>query len=232
MSVFVTTTLPYANSITGGHIGHVFELVLADTFCRVINDGGRRRVMFNTGLDENGGKIAQAAQEYYPELTHQEALDKFREKTCENWKKLLDAYSIKPYRFYRTSDKNHKDFVLKIWNKLQKKGVIELREYSGLYCQGCESFKTSQELIDGKCPDHPTTELKEISEPNYFLIPSKRDHFETLDVIPHNRVSEAENILENYEGISISRLHDPESNLIQSPDPEHDVYVWFDALFG
>ena len=232
MSVFVTTTLPYANSITGGHIGHVFELVLADTFCRVINEGGRGLVLFNTGLDENGGKIAQAAQEYYPELTHQEALNKFREKTHESWEKILDVYSIKPYRFYRTSDDNHKEFVLKIWDKLQKEGVIELRDYSGLYCQGCESFKTGQELKGGKCPDHPTTELQEISEPNYFLTPSGRDHFETLDIIPRNRIPEAKNIFENYEGISISRLHDPKSNLIQSPNPEHDIYVWFDALLN
>lgn len=224
---FVTTTLPYANSIDGGHIGHVFELVLADTYSRVF-----KNVFFNTGLDENGGKIAEAAVNYYPELTFQEALDTFRRETHENWRKLFGVYSIKPSRFYRTSSDKHKEFVLQIWKQFHEKGLIEIREYSGLYCQGCESFKTQQELVDGKCPDHPTTELQEVSEPNYFLTPSGRDHLKTLKITPKARIPEAEKILEAYEGISISRLHDPQSNLIQSPDEDHDIYVWFDALLN
>ena len=33
---------------------------------------------------------------------------------------------------------------------------IYLGEYEGLYCTGCEQFKSEKDLVDGKCPDHQT----------------------------------------------------------------------------
>ena len=40
--------------------------------------------------------------------------------------------------------------------------------YAGLYCFGCEAFKTEDELVDGKCPDHGT-EPEWIEERNWFF---------------------------------------------------------------
>ena len=39
---------------------------------------------------------------------------------------------------------------------------------SGLYCVGCEEFKTEDELVDGKCPIHVTVPER-IEEANYFF---------------------------------------------------------------
>ncbi|HLD34515.1 MAG TPA: methionine--tRNA ligase, partial [Patescibacteria group bacterium] len=51
-------------------------------------------------------------------------------------------------------------------------GDIYKKEYSGLYCVGCESFKTEKDLVDGKCPDHQKTP-EIVTEENYFFRLSK-----------------------------------------------------------
>src|SRR5207248_8136636 len=40
--------------------------------------------------------------------------------------------------------------------------------YSGLYCVGCEEFKSESDLVDGKCPIHDTVP-EAIEEKNYFF---------------------------------------------------------------
>jgi methionyl-tRNA synthetase len=228
-NIYITTTLPYANGKP--HLGHLFELVLADILTKYHQNQGRS-VFFNTGLDENGAKITKSAKEKYPDESTPFAVNEYQEDVSVYWHRFCAVWSIHFDSFYRTSHSDHKKKVKEIWDFLIKKGVITLQDYSGNYCEGCESFKTSQELKDGKCPDHPNLDIKEISEKNYFLSPSGIDPLTHLEIVPRKRVPEADNIIENYKGISVSRLHDPESNLIQSPDPEHDIYVWFDALLN
>jgi len=228
-NIYITTSLPYANGKP--HLGHLFELVLADILTKYhLNQG--RSVFFNTGIDENGAKIAKSAKKKYPELDFKSAVEDYQDDVSVYWHRFCAKWYIHFDSFYRTSSNDHKELVRDQWNFLIKKGVISLQDYSGSYCEGCESFKTSQELVDGKCPDHPNLEIKEISEENYFLSPSGVNPLDHLKITPHNRIPEAEKIIQNFEGLSISRLHDDESNLIQSPDLEHDIYVWFDALLN
>ena len=56
-----------------------------------------------------------------------------------------------------------------LWQTLYDKGEIELREYAGLYCVGCEEFKTERDLVGGKCPLHPARTLETRRETNYFF---------------------------------------------------------------
>ena len=56
--LFITTTLPYANG--GPHIGHALELAVADVIARRARHTSI--VLFNTGLDQHGAKIAKAAE--------------------------------------------------------------------------------------------------------------------------------------------------------------------------
>ena len=56
--------------------------------------------------------------------------------------------------------------------KVKKKGDIYKGTYSGLYCEGCEAFKTEEDLVNGLCPDH-IKEPKYIEEQNYFFKLSK-----------------------------------------------------------
>ena len=41
-------------------------------------------------------------------------------------------------------------------------------EYVGLYCEGCEAYKTLPELKNGLCPEHKTKPV-ELKEKNWFF---------------------------------------------------------------
>ncbi|MFH1850620.1 MAG: class I tRNA ligase family protein [archaeon] len=126
----------------------------------------------------------------------------------------------------------------KLWNELVKAGDIYKKQYKGLYCSGCESFKTEKELDDGKCPNHPTREIEEVQEENYFFALSKyRERVaekiknDEYQVVPKIRKNEIISWLKTAKDISFSR---PRSTLpwgIPVPeDPEQVMYVWCDAL--
>ncbi|MEI6751424.1 MAG: class I tRNA ligase family protein, partial [Candidatus Saccharibacteria bacterium] len=58
MNYFVTTSIPYVNGPP--HLGHAMEFVMADVLARAARAEGTP-VLFSTGTDEHGGKIAQKA---------------------------------------------------------------------------------------------------------------------------------------------------------------------------
>ena len=71
------------------------------------------------------------------------------------WKEVWDALDISNDDFIRTTDEErHEEPVQKFVQALYDKGEIYLGVYKGLYCVGCEAFKTEDELVDGKCPLH------------------------------------------------------------------------------
>lgn len=155
---FITTTLPYVNNPLGGHIGHAFEFVLAD----VIADYWRRKlgkenVRLNIGLDEHGQKIAQKASEL-----GYASIQEYCDFAANNWKAFAQKLGITPDVFYRTSDSQHKKDVVRFIEEELKEYIFE-KEYSGLYCVGCESFKTERDSVNGKCIDH-RTELIPLTE--------------------------------------------------------------------
>ena len=64
--------------------------------------------------------------------------------------------------------------------------------YEGWYCVSCEAFKQEKDLVDGKCPLHPTLTPEWIREKNYFFRLSKyRDalleHFADAPDVPAAR---------------------------------------------
>ncbi len=139
MKKFITTTLPYSNASLP-HVGAAFEFILAD----VIADYwrltlGPDNVRLNIGLDEHGQKIAQKARELG--LDPQAYVD----LNAQSWRDCCDALGITYDNFYRTTDKRHKENVLRLTEQLSP--FIYEREYSGWYCVGCESYKTEKELI-------------------------------------------------------------------------------------
>ncbi len=99
--------------------------------------------------------------------------------------------------------------------------------------------KTDSELVDGKCPIHPTYEIELIDEENYFF---KFSAFQQplLDfyaknptfVIPDFRFNEIRAFVERgLEDFSISRLKSKMPWGIAVPgDDDQVMYVWFDAL--
>ena len=106
----------------------------------------------------------------------------------------------------------------------------------GLYCVGCEAFKSEDELVDGKCPDHGI-EPEWIEEKNWFFrLSAYQDRLLELYeqrpdfVLPAFRANEAKGFIAGgLRDFSISRAGQTWG--IPIPwDPEQVAYVWADAL--
>ncbi len=225
---YITTTLPYVNS--DPHIGFGYEVLQADALARYWRLVGHE-VFFNTGTDEHGQKIARKADEAGRE--RQEYVDYY----ADEFKKLGRGLNLSFDNFIRTTDASHKQSAQALWKQCEANGDIYKKKYSGLYCVGCESFKTESDLIDGKCPDHLNVpEL--VEEENYFFRLSKYQTYleEYLSkegvIVPEWRREEAIAFVRNgLEDFSISREKARLDWGIQVPGNEQQVmYVWFDAL--
>ncbi|HLP44069.1 MAG TPA: methionine--tRNA ligase [Candidatus Nanoarchaeia archaeon] len=228
---YITTTLPYVNS--DPHVGFGMEIVRADIIARYQKLVGRE-VFFNTGTDEHGIKIYRKAQENGK--SPQEYVDEYAEK----FKKLMPVLNISnDVNFIRTTDDHHMRAAQEFWKICDKNGDIYKKNYKVKYCVGCELEKTESELVDGRCPIHPNTELEIIEEENYFFRFSKYQK-PLLDlykknsklVIPQGRMGEIRAFVERgLEDFSISRLASKMPWGIPVPGDEKQVmYVWFDAL--
>ncbi|MDE2040813.1 MAG: methionine--tRNA ligase, partial [Patescibacteria group bacterium] len=125
------------------------------------------------------------------------------------------------------------------WKIAHKNGLIYKKNYKIKYCIGCELEKTESDLVDGKCPLHPLTDIQIIDEENYFFRFSLyqkplMDLYERCPdfVVPRSRLNEIQAFVERgLEDFSISRLASKMPWGIPVPDDtEHVMYVWFDAL--
>ncbi len=228
-ALFLTTTLPYVNAEP--HIGFALEMVQADIIARYRRLMGDD-VFFNTGTDEHGQKIAQKAKEEGRDV--QEYVDHF----AGEFKKLKEALDLSYDAFIRTTDADHVKAAQELWKRCEKAGDIYKKKYKGLYCVGDEAFIKETELVNGKCPNHPTMEPVEIEEENYFFKLSKyQKPLETYlatdgVVVPEWRRQEAINFVKGgLEDFSISRVKEKMSWGIPVPGDDSQVmYVWFDAL--
>jgi len=229
MKRYVTTTLPYVNA--DPHIGFALEILQADALARAWRLAGDD-VFFNTGADEHGQKILQAAQKAGDEP--QTYVDRY----AAEFSKLRDALSLTFDSFIRTTDSKHFAAAQEMWRRCEAAGDIYKKSYTGLYCVGCEAFKTEKEIADGKCPLHPNLVLETVTEENYFFRFSKYqdpllEYLSRADcVIPDWRREEAANFVKGgLEDFSISRERSRLSWGVPVPTDDSQVmYVWFDAL--
>lgn len=227
---YLTTTLPYVNA--DPHIGFALELVQADILVRYRKLCGDE-VFFNTGTDEFGLKIYRKAllEGKDPQAYTDEYAQRF-----QGLKNTLDLYP--DIHFIRTTDSHHKAAAQELWRRCLAKGDIYKKTYKGLYCVGDEAFIKETELINGKCPNHPTMEPIGIEEENYFFRLSA--YQEKLlaylgkegVIVPEWRRQEAIQFVQRgLEDFSISRVKEKMPWGVAVPDDETQVmYVWFDAL--
>ncbi len=228
---YITTTLPYVNS--DPHIGFALELVQADIFARYRKLVGDE-IFFNTGTDEHGLKIYQAAEK--EGLSVQDYVNDY----AGRFKTLPKILGILPeINFIRTTDEYHLKAAQEFWQKCEGVGDIYKKNYKAKYCVGCELEKTDSELVDGRCPIHPNLELEIIEEENYFFRFSNYQQkllalYEKMPefVVPGVRFNEIKAFVKNgLEDFSISRLKSKMPWGIEVPnDSDHVMYVWFDAL--
>ena len=227
---YITTTIPYVNS--DPHIGFALEIIQADAIARYHLFCGDD-VFFNTGTDEHGLKIYQKALE--EKKTPQDCVDEYAAKFA----KLKEALNLSNTSFIRTTDGYHKRAAQEFWKRCYKKGDIYKAKYKVKYCIGCELEKTDSELVKERCPFHPNRQLEIREEENYFFRFSKYQqallklYKDNPDfVIPKHRLQEITNFVAGgLQDFSISRLKNKMPWGVEVPgDPEHIMYVWFDAL--
>ena len=228
---YVTTTIPYANAEP--HIGHALEFVQADVLARW-NRLKKKDVFFLTGTDEHGSKNYKTA------LKQGMNPKEFVDKNSSYFAELLRELNISNDNFIKTTDKtNHWPGVVVLWKKLEEKGDIYKKKYSGKYCSGCERYVTEKELADGKCVNHPNVEIEELSEENYFFKLSKYSK-KIVGLIKNDKLKISPSQWKNdflglikggLQDVSFSRDTKYLSWGIPVPkDSTQVMYVWADAL--
>jgi methionyl-tRNA synthetase len=229
MTFYLTTPIYYVNSTP--HIGHAYTTLAADILVRHHRQRGED-TFFLTGTDEHGAKVYRVAEE--------QGLDAkvYVDQIAEKWRAVPELVGAEIDFFIRTTDEGHKKFVQEFVQRIYDNGDIYEDTYAGLYCVGCEAFKTEDELVDGKCPLHDTVP-EWIEEKNYFFrLSAYQDRLLQLYderpdfVLPDFRRNEARSFIEGgLQDFSLSRA----GQLWGVPvpwDPDQVVYVWVDALIN
>lgn len=227
---YITTTLAYVNAEP--HVGFASEIIQADVLAR-FHRSLDNEVFFNTGTDEHGLKIYRKAQELGVDV------NEYCNEQAENFKALKSLLNLSYDNFIRTTDENHIKSAQEFWKLCEANGDIYKKVYKVKYCVGCELEKTDSELADGKCPLHPNQDVECIEEENYFFkfsnyqnklleLYEKNPEF----VLPKKRFNEIKSFVERgLQDFSISRLKSKMPWGVEVPgDPDHVMYVWFDAL--
>lgn len=228
---YLTTAIPYVNGLP--HVGHSLEYFEADAIKRYYRLSGFETLLLS-GADENALKNIQAAEK--ENIPVQEFLD----RNSKIWHDTFKDLNIDLDIFQRGSDeKKHWPGVQKLWKLCSENGDIYKKEYEGLYCIGCESFKTPEELIDGLCNIHHT-KPEAVKEENYFFKLSKYQEkliqlieSNELIVTPENKRQETLSFIKSgLEDFSVSRSNKRAKGIgVPVPDdPDQKIYVWFDAL--
>lgn len=228
---YITSAIPYVNGKP--HLGHILEWFQADAIARYQRSLGNK-VTFTCGTDENSLKNVQAAEK--SGFSTQEWLDEY----AKIFEDAFRHFEITLTHFRRGSDqKKHWPGVQELWKRCQDSDDIYTKEYTGLYCVGCESYYSPEELVDGNCPEH-LTKPESITETNYFFRLSKYqeqikqliESNELLIVSDQYRQEMLGFINQGLEDFSISRSVKRARGIgVPVPgDGKQIMYVWFDAL--
>ena len=231
MTIYITTPIYYVNAEP--HIGHAYTTVVADALARFHRLLGEE-VRFQTGTDEHGDKIMDAAAA--AGLPVKEFVDQISARFRQSWDDLDISYD----NYIRTTDPAHMHVVQEVLTRVHDSGDIYFGEYGGLYCFGCECFYLERDLVDGLCPDHKAAPTY-LKEENYFFRMSKYQDWLIDQINTHPDWIRPERyrnemlafLKEPLEDLCISR---PKSRMdwgITLPfDDRYVTYVWFDALIN
>jgi len=156
---YITTPIYYVTDAP--HVGHAYCTINADAmarFHRLIGD----QVLFLTGTDEHGQKVAESAVERG--MTPKEWTDQTAQRYVDAWA-LLDVANDD---FIRTTEDRHTRSVQAFLSRIYDNGFIYKDTYRGLYCVACEDYYTAEALVNGNCPVHKKPVI-EMEEENWFF---------------------------------------------------------------
>jgi methionyl-tRNA synthetase len=231
MRTYITTTIPYVNAKP--HLGFALELVQADVLARHARQRGDQ-VRALTGTDDNSLKNVLAAQAEGVPVQH------LVDRNAAAFAALREPLALSFDDFIRTSsDPRHRVGVERLWRRCAEAGDLYRQHYQGRYCVGCEQFYTSDDLLDGRCPEHGTTPQLVAEENWFFRLSRYTDRLRELISGGQLRIEPAARrnevlalIKDGLHDFSISRSHTRAHGWgIPVPgDPDQVIYVWWDAL--
>lgn len=231
LPLFLSTAIPYVNAAP--HVGHAFELLIADALGRHYRQRGRK-VLLSGGTDDYSLKNARAAA-----ARGISTLELVRQHGA-TFRRLQSALGVELDEYLHTSsDPRHAPAVRALWQRCSQSGDLYTKEYSGLYCVGCEAFLQEGDLIEGRCSAHREAP-EQVSERNWFFRLSRYQEplldaltSARLRILPRERHSEVESFvragLVDF-SVSRSRTRSRDWGLEVPGDPSQVIYVWFDAL--
>ncbi|RZM18554.1 MAG: methionine--tRNA ligase, partial [Sphingomonas sp.] len=114
---YITTAIHYPNGRP--HIGHAYEMIAADAIARFQRQAGRD-VLFQTGTDEHGLKMAQAARDRGIPVRA------FADEMSSHFSVMADRLGISYDRFIRTVDTDHYAASRAIWQAMADSGDLYL----------------------------------------------------------------------------------------------------------
>ena len=228
---YITTAISYPNGPP--HIGHAYEAIAADAIARFQRAGGRE-VRFQTGTDEHGLKMAQAARG--------EGLEPraFADGMSRLFQDMCDTLNVSYDRFIRTSQSDHYRASQAIWQAMEERGDLYLDRYEGWYSVRDEAYYEEEELTvaeDGAKLSPQGTPVEWTVEESWFFRLSKYqqpllDHYAANPdfIRPESRRNEVVRFVEGgLKDLSISRTSFDWGVPVPGSD-NHVMYVWLDAL--
>jgi methionyl-tRNA synthetase len=230
VSYYVTTPIYYVNAEP--HLGHAYSTIAADILARHMRERGED-VWFQTGVDEHGEPVVQAAER--EGVTPRELAD----RNSQRFRELMPKIGVAEDFFIRTTDPRHVAKVQEVIQRVHDNGHVYEGVYEGWYCPRCADFKTETELGPGNtCPIHEIPLEREREENWFFRLSAFQEPLEKLYaerpdfVIPDFRRNEALSFIkQGLQDVSLSR---PKLTWgVPLPwDPQQVMYVWFDALLN
>ncbi len=230
----LTTAIAYVNGAP--HLGHAYEAILTDALARFARLDGRE-VLFLTGTDEHGEKVAATAHiEGVPTKA-------FADRNAAAFRDMGRDLAISNDDFIRTTEPRHAVAAQELWRRLQDAGAIYLGKYEGWYSVREEAYFAESELnTDPATGDRLTpngTQAQWVEEPSYFFRLSDYadkllDLYETNPgfLRPETRLNEVRAFVAGgLRDLSVSRLAARLEWGVPVPgDDAHVMYVWVDAL--
>jgi len=230
MKYYIATSIAYVNGAP--HIGYAMELLEADVLARAARQRGDD-VIFSTGTDEHGTKVAEKAAAAGKDPKS------FADEMSATFSTLLQDINISNDRFIRTTDPDHEKRAQAIWKAMGDN--IYKAKYVGWYDVRQEEFVTEAQADPARMkPEHPQAYQK-LEEENYFFRLSKftepiKKAIEdgTFKIVPETRRNEILSVLkEGLEDISISRPKEKLDWGVPVPgDKDQVMYVWFEAVMN
>src|SRR3982751_988017 len=228
---YITTAISYPNGPP--HIGPAYEAIAADAMARFQRAQGRD-VRFQTGTDEHGLKMAQAARTEGVEPRD------FADKMSQLFQHMCDTLNVSYDRFIRTSQPDHYRASQAIWKAMDERGDLYLDRYEGWYSVRDEAYYEAEELTDGedgaKLSPQGTPVQWTVEESWFFKLSKYQQPLLDLYnanpefIRPETRRNEVVRFVEGgLKDLSISRTSFDWGVPVPGSDG-HVMYVWLDAL--